>query len=80
MAALRTNVYLRELYLADNKMLPVDGLQLAALLRANHSIEVLDLRNNQLQVLHFSIPLIKFDFQDMPFGVRHGNLSDFLIV
>ena len=48
-AALRTNVYLRELYLADNKMLPADGAQIAMLLKSNHTIEVLDLRNNQLQ-------------------------------
>lgn len=48
-AALRTNQYVRELYLADNKMLPADGAQIALLLKSNHSIEVLDLRNNQLQ-------------------------------
>ena len=30
-------------------MLPADGAQIAMLLKSNHTIEVLDLRNNQLQ-------------------------------
>lgn len=49
-AALKVNETLKELYLADNKLLPSDGIQLGSLLRYNRTLHLLDLRNNHLQV------------------------------
>ncbi len=44
------NDILRELYLADNKLMPSDGIQLGNMLKFNHKLALLDLRNNHLQV------------------------------
>ena len=44
------NEILRELYLADNKLMPSDGIQLGNMLKFNHKLALLDLRNNHLQV------------------------------
>lgn len=49
-AALKVNETLKELYLADNKLMPSDGIQLGSLLRYNRTLHLLDLRNNHLQV------------------------------
>ncbi|XP_076316399.1 uncharacterized protein LOC143228866 isoform X2 [Tachypleus tridentatus] len=54
MAALKLNNVLRELYLGDNKISSADGLQVGNLLRANSWLELLDLRNNNLQDLGMS--------------------------
>ncbi|KAI8744502.1 protein phosphatase 1 regulatory subunit 37 [Biomphalaria glabrata] len=48
-AALKANETLQELFLADNKLMPTDGVQLGNLLRYNHKLSLLDLRNNHLQ-------------------------------
>ncbi|CAG5133934.1 unnamed protein product, partial [Candidula unifasciata] len=48
-AALKMNETLQELFLADNKLLPTDGIQLGNLLHYNHKLALLDLRNNHLQ-------------------------------
>ena len=48
-AALKMNEILKELFLADNRLMPTDGIQLGNLLKYNHVLELLDLRNNQLQ-------------------------------
>ena len=44
------NDILQELFLADNRLMPSDGIQLGNLLKYNHSLTLLDLRNNHLQV------------------------------
>ena len=49
-AALKMNEILKELFLADNKLMPSDGIQIGSLLKYNHTLELLDLRNNHLQV------------------------------
>ena len=49
--AIKMNEILRELYLADNKLMPSDGIQLGNMLKFNHKLALLDLRNNHLQVL-----------------------------
>ena len=49
-AAIKLNESVRELYLADNKLMPTDGVQLGNLLKLNRSLTVLDVRNNHLQV------------------------------
>ena len=49
-AALKMNEILQELFLADNRLMPSDGIQLGNLLKYNHSLILLDLRNNHLQV------------------------------
>lgn len=49
-AALKMNEVLQELFLAENKLMPTDGVQLGNLLRYNHKLSLLDLRNNHLQV------------------------------
>ena len=41
---------LRDLFLADNKLMPSDGVHLGSLLRFNHKLKLLDVRNNQLGV------------------------------
>ena len=52
MAALKMNEPLRELFLADNKLMASDGLQLGSLLKFNHKLKLLDVRNNHLGVSH----------------------------
>ena len=49
-AALKLNETLKELSLGDNKFMPTDGVHIGNLLKYNHKIELLDLRNNNLQV------------------------------
>jgi protein phosphatase 1 regulatory subunit 37 len=49
-AALKLNEILTELFLADNKLMPTDGIQLGNLLKYNHKLQLLDVRNNNLQV------------------------------
>ena len=44
------NEPLRELFLADNKLMPSDGVQLGSLLKFNHKLKLLDMRNNHLGV------------------------------
>ncbi|CAK8694768.1 uncharacterized protein LOC143446242 [Clavelina lepadiformis] len=48
-AALRMNVTLRELFLADNRLISTDALQLANLLKFNSVLQLLDVRNNHIQ-------------------------------
>ncbi|GIY53846.1 protein phosphatase 1 regulatory subunit 37 [Caerostris darwini] len=50
-AALKLNNSLLELYLGENKICSADGLQLGNLLRSNSTLEILDLRMNNLQDL-----------------------------
>ena len=49
-AAVKMNEILKELFIGDNKFMPTDGVQLGNLLKYNHKLELLDLRNNHLQV------------------------------
>jgi len=49
-AALKLNETLKELFIGDNKLLPTDGVQIGNLLKYNHCLQLLDLRNNHLQV------------------------------
>ena len=48
---LRGNAMLQDLYLGHNKLTPEDAKLLNSLLKDNHTIRLLDLRNNRLQVL-----------------------------
>lgn len=48
-AALKQNETLQELFLADNRLMPTDGIQLGNLLKYNNFLTLLDLRNNHLQ-------------------------------
>lgn len=57
-AALKMNETLKELFLGDNKFMPTDGVQIGNLLKYNHKLELLDLRNNHLQVKGLGIKLI----------------------
>ncbi|PRD29003.1 UNVERIFIED_CONTAM: Protein phosphatase 1 regulatory subunit 37 [Trichonephila clavipes] len=50
-AALKLNNTLLELHLGENKICSADGLQLGNLLRSNSTLELLDLRTNNLQDL-----------------------------
>lgn len=49
-AALKMNETLKELFIGDNKLMSTDGIQVGNLLKFNHKLELLDLRNNHLQV------------------------------
>ena len=44
------NETLKELFIGDNKLMSTDGVQVGNLLKFNHKLELLDLRNNHLQV------------------------------
>ena len=44
------NEILKELFIGDNKLVSTDGVQVGNLLKFNHRLELLDLRNNHLQV------------------------------
>lgn len=44
------NTTLRELFLADNELGVMDALQIANLLKFNRILQLLDLRNNPIQV------------------------------
>ncbi|XP_052766356.1 protein phosphatase 1 regulatory subunit 37-like [Mya arenaria] len=48
-AALKMNEVLKELFIGDNKFTATDGVQIGNLLKYNHKLELLDLRNNHLQ-------------------------------
>lgn len=48
--ALKGNTILRELYLGENNLQPADGAHIYQIIIASVSIQLLDLRNNQLQV------------------------------
>lgn len=47
--ALKMNTVLKELYLGENNLQPADGAHLYQLIIGNSSIQMIDLRNNQLQ-------------------------------
>ena len=54
------NEILKELFIGDNKLMSTDGVQVGNLLKFNHRLELLDLRNNHLQVhitLHRALSL-----------------------
>jgi Ran GTPase-activating protein (RanGAP) involved in mRNA processing and transport len=48
-SVLENTPHLKEMYLADNNMQPDDGKAIAYIMKRNKSLEVLDLRNNNLQ-------------------------------
>lgn len=48
-AAIKMNETLKELYLADNRFMPSDGIQLGNMLKYNHHLLLMDIRNNHLQ-------------------------------
>ena len=56
-AALKMNETLTELSIGDNKFMPTDGVHIGNLLKYNHKLELLDLRNNHLQVVYVSLTL-----------------------
>lgn len=49
MSALRTNSTLREIFLADNRLMPSDAIHIGGMLRHNSGLKLLDLRNNNIQ-------------------------------
>ena len=49
-AAMKFNENLQELWLGSNHLGPEDGQHLGSILRTNHTLRVLDLRENNLQV------------------------------
>ena len=50
--AIKMNETLRELYLADNRLMPSDCIQLGKMLKCNNHLQLLDVRNNHLLVSH----------------------------
>ncbi len=48
--ALKYNTILEELYLGDNDLQPADGVSIGAMLGANSTLQLLDLRNNGFRV------------------------------
>ena len=54
-AAIKMNEVLEDLFLADNKLMPSDGIQLGNLLKFNHKLRLLDVRNNHLGVCVLNI-------------------------
>lgn len=47
---MKFNENLQELWLGSNHLGPEDGQHLGSILRTNHTLRVLDLRDNNLQV------------------------------
>ena len=50
MAAMKFNENLQEIYLSRNHLGPEDGQHLGNILRSNHTLRVLDVSDNNLQV------------------------------
>ena len=51
MNAIKENNYIKELYLAETKLMSTDGIYLGGFLKENRTLEILDLRSNQLNVI-----------------------------
>ncbi|CAH1262340.1 PPP1R37 [Branchiostoma lanceolatum] len=49
MSALKVNVAVKELFLADNRLGVPDAQQIGQMLKMNNTVQLLDLRNNQIQ-------------------------------
>lgn len=49
-SAVKFNHILKDLFLGDNKLMPNDGQPLSEMLKGNEHLQLLDLRNNPLQV------------------------------
>ena len=49
-AAMKFNENLQELYISNNNLLPEDAQNLGAILRINHTLKVLDIKDNNIQV------------------------------
>ena len=52
--ALKDNQQIKEIYLADNKIQPSDGQSIGAMIKDNNCLELIDLRNNNLQDIGLS--------------------------
>jgi Ran GTPase-activating protein (RanGAP) involved in mRNA processing and transport len=50
MAAMKFNENLQELHIANNNLLPEDAMNIGGILRTNHTLRVLDMRDNYIQV------------------------------
>jgi protein phosphatase 1 regulatory subunit 37 len=48
-AALKENEIVKEIYLGDNKMQPSDGQSICSIIKENKCLDILDLKNNNLQ-------------------------------
>ena len=48
--ALKQNHSVRDLYLAENRLIPSDAIHLGSMLKHNSGLKLLDLRNNHIQV------------------------------
>ena len=48
--ALKQNTSIRDLYLAENRLVPSDAIHLGSMLKHNRGVKLLDLRNNHIQV------------------------------
>ena len=68
-SAVKFNHTLQDLFLGDNKLISSDGQTLGAMLKGNDRLQLLDLRNNPLQV-QFLINLLVF-------LVEKSKLKDF---
>ena len=51
---MKFNHILKDLFLGDNKLISSDGQSLGAMLKGNEHLQLLDLRNNPLQVFVLS--------------------------
>ena len=49
-AGLKLNQTLAEVFLGDNFLVPADAATLAAMLKLNFALQLVDVRNNMLQV------------------------------
>ncbi|XP_033634987.1 protein phosphatase 1 regulatory subunit 37-like [Asterias rubens] len=47
--ALKQNTSIRDLYLAENRLVPSDAIHLGSMLKHNRGVKLLDLRNNHIQ-------------------------------
>ena len=56
---IKFNQSISELFLGDNFLVPSDGGTLSAMLKSNTTLQLLDLRNNMLQVRYCLIESCK---------------------
>lgn len=70
-SAVKFNQNLKDLFLGDNKLTSPDGQSLGAMLKGNGYLQLLDLRNNPLQVRHTTCNKIVFFFLGSVIHAQH---------
>ena len=77
--ALKQNHSVRDLYLAENRLIPSDAIHLGSMLKHNSGLKLLDLRNNHIQVRPSKCRAeIELKFDDVPQNHLLSEIISFL--